>query len=275
MQLAVINGFFRCGFFRFFFILLSSHFLVSILTTSFLSHISFLVSKSSTNNTQATMNAFPKQDIKLNLEEPWLTPESFLPVVTHNVLIKTKSGGHKTTSKVAFYFPIADINDYLNKKFTVELNENGQVIIFKGPHAATYMWAQAAHLLVRCAGDDATEAEMISHLQLAHQLEDGERKKIYKELHLCLPEDYSVNNNLFNDGARGLEVILDIEQITTKVMVNGETLAEQIHAFGKFAVSVDGSERDLGMGKKNEGNSEQAKVRNMLGKSKKGTKKKH
>jgi hypothetical protein len=196
---------------------------------------------------------------EVSLTEPWRNPENILLLYIANApLDKGRNVG-----KINIYVPIADARDYNNGKYKARISSCGRNIIVTLPSLPYYFWKRTAkdnmpiqHVEESLGGKGepcgrTTEEHNIKATEMA-----TDTKKLHKTLTLILPSvkevdgRVTVNNDSFNDGAEGLNLIPRFRRCGSKFKKQDGIAEVQSHLFVWFSVALDGTERKLAPPKK-------------------------
>jgi len=189
----------------------------------------------------------PPRQIVLSTNDPTENEENICAVLTEGVLVADattkqipKSDSATAVSKVSFYFPVLDYQDYIDRRYTAYISDDGGKIVLRLPTCPNYMKNSMGHVC-KIFHQEVQESEMIAHGTVAGTASS----RLTKVIEITLDGGETFNNYYFNDGMPGFELFIDSKPLPIYSKdQNGNSMAHEL-SLASFSVAIDGTEKQV------------------------------
>ena len=177
---------------------------------------------------------------ELDLQDIGSCKHAILPILCENIVLDTPNSSTTcvTGTKITFYFPIIDGEDF-NKGRYKAYYEDGGIVFLTYPVFPSYFLNDTLAFLTRM-NPNIQQNEIITSAQAT-----SGKDKAYKTYAMILPDGTKVNNKHFNDeygDPEDNEFAVNIELIPNKFKLLDGHFAEQEQLVGAFSAFVEDSE---------------------------------
>jgi hypothetical protein len=188
----------------------------------------------------------PRQ-IVLSTNDPTENEENICAVLTESVLIADPTTKRIPTtesatavSKVSFYLPVLDLQDYIDRRYTASISDDGSKIILRVPSCPNYM-KNAMGRVCRIFHQEVQEAEMIAHGTVAATA----FSRLTRAIEITLDGGETFNNYYFNDGMPGDELFIDSKPLPIDSKSKCGRTMSNLLCLASFSVAINGTEKQV------------------------------
>jgi hypothetical protein len=189
----------------------------------------------------------PPRQIVVSTNDPTENEENISAVLTESVLvpdsisrkIPTKDSA-TAVSKLSLYYPVSDLQDYIDNRYTASLSEDGRKIIVQLPMCPNYMKTDMGRIC-KIFHPEAQESEMLAHGTVAGSASSLSTRTIEITIN---DDSQTFNNDYFNDGMNGLELFVDSKPLPIDFSWNNRSIFQSA-CLASFSVAIDGTERQV------------------------------